>query len=453
MPKSKIVFVSKYGSFLDVARHIQREEGIETAGYITNKWWKHSLDGLVPKLNSIQEVIDFKPDAVLYDYVNMPDEWKALSTLFHTFYGNPEVTLLEEDRKYGLKVMQESGIAIPRTIIFKSMKEAIEFLGDKENKKERWVFKTDAVDLSNLTIVEDEPGTLSTSLERVIKNKQLPASSPCILQQFVEGVEIDVAAYVMKGKILKPLIFTIEHKKAFVDEMGAATGASSALCWADDKYHASRLCIEGILKLEAWLSKSNYTGGLALNSIVTTDRGWKDEKVYGIEWTVRPGINSDFLFHRLFSQGFGEFVINACKGQATEVPIRGSKVAMGLAFSMNPFPLELKDSELQMKVMEQTCKGTYLCDLNNKDIMENHHIFWGDAVAKDGEVLVGGTDGLFVYNAHRGDTIIECHQKAIKVADYFKHIPSLAYRKDGVPRAKKTIGALKNSKMLETVPQ
>lgn len=444
MAKKRLAFVTQSGHFSDVARHITNREGIETGVFIKEKFWQQRLDGVVNKFKSIEEIEKFRPDAILIEYTGMDSEYNRLSKQFPVFNGLPAVTKLEEDRKYGLSVMKQYGIEIPRTIAFNNIPDAMTFL--KENKKTRFVFKQDQSDVSALTMVEKVEGTLIKDLERIIEMKQLKASTPCLLQEVAEGVEFDVEVWVQNGRIILPGNCTVEEKKPFAGDLGASCGAAAAFVFADSKDGPSEVAKRGILKLAPWLEKTGYTGQLSMNSIVT-----KDNRVLGLEWTTRVGINASYLLLPLLSRGWGDTLITAAKGELKEMPILADRVCAGLIFTVYPFPIDLKEEVMQKKVMEETCTNEFIGEADG-EIFNNESIFLGDVWRHKNELLCAGTDGLLAFNARSARSVGGAIDDALGDSKFFRDIPNIQWKTSGVERAFATIRKMANQGMLDDPP-
>lgn len=447
MAKKRLAMVGVASHFGDVLRHISQREDIDVLLYTKDPFWrKDRLEGIVPKAKSIDEIEQWKPDAVIMEYTGLESAYNRLSAKFPVFNGSPAITKLETDRVHGLTTMKQNGIEIPRTVAFKSIPEAIEFLKDKDNKKERWYFKQDAVDVSGLTMGEKEPGLLLKDLDRVLEMKELPKGTPCILQQFIDGEEIDFEIWCVNGEIIMPANITIECKKAFAGDLGGTTGASAAVVWADDARDPSPIASLGILKLREWLRAVKYTGELSLNSIVSNGH------VYGLEFTCRPGINASFLLLPLFYKPWGEVFIRAAQGELKELPMLQGKVSYGVTFSVYPYPLDLHDTELQAKCMKELCKTTWIGDVDG-DIYNSPDIFLGDVYRRGtDELLCAGTDGLLAFNAHVAKTVGGACGDALSDFKLFRNIPNIQTKTDGVPRVYKAIQVLSGWNMLSTVP-
>lgn len=449
----KIAFLSDYGSFSGIIPRLL-EEGTDVKLFIKERHEKHLMEGLAPKFSNMQEIEDWKPDIAIFDGVRLGSMYDRFKHLPH-LNGMPDITKLETERKYGLQVMVDNGIQIPYTEAFKNIMDAIEFLKadsieTKEGrvlhpKKMRWVFKQDAINVSSFTIVEKEPEMILEELQRHVESKQLLKSTPCILQEFIDGVEVDIEAFVQNGRILYPLDVTLEVKKMFASDVGASSGGAAACVWADSEEGCSKTAQLGIAKLTDWLLKTNYNGQIALNSIV------RDGHVYGIEFTCRFGINASYLLLPLLKGSITDFLTKAAQGELNELPIKHREICAGIVFSLPPYPMDLKDRDAMETAMQETCWRTFICEPTD-EIMKDPGLFFHDVFVEDDGVLCAGTSGLIAFNARTSTNLEEAMRKAVKDKECFEHLSGIQYRGDCVTNARERMGRLVAEGMLNPVP-
>jgi phosphoribosylamine-glycine ligase len=439
----RLLFVSKNGDFGGILARF-KEQGATCAMYIKTPACKELFDGIYDKVEYIKDLVAWKPDVVLFDGTELSSEAEALKGI-PCINGNKEINLLEENRKFGFQEMLNHDILLPDTFSMPSITEAIKFLGESENKKERWVFKEDDIGLPALTIVEKEKGQLVRDLERNIRRGLLPRSIPCILQKFVEGIEIDFEAWCVDGKIIYPLHVTVEEKKLIAGDLGPSTGCASSVSWEDDPENPSKIAKQGILKMAPCIAKHRYNGQIAFNQIVAED------KVYGLEFSTRPGFVGTYLTWSLMKGSWIDTLEKWCRKELEEIQMQLDKVAGGITFGIYPYPLKVKETELGQKVFAELCKGAYITDIDS-DLYKNPDFFWVDVKREEHELVCAGSDGLFAYNGIVGRKIKQVMDDVVEDGKLFHHINELIFKTDGVSRIEKVRELVRNG-MLSWMPK
>jgi hypothetical protein len=223
-------------------------------------WWlidpeprqRQVLYGLIPP--PLPEKPKFSNyDLVLFD-VTGHGELAEEASRYAPVLGDSELaSKLEDDRLYGIQVMEQCGIEVPPYEQFKTPDEAKQFL--TENPK-RFVYKPFVVKGKEQSCATTY---VSESAEDLIKHlDQLYADSmnaPFILQEVVEGTEISSYGY-FDGTYFHFLSHTLEEKKFMAGGYGPNVGCSGNLVWATEKPDV--LHRSGLLKLVPFLQDSGY---------------------------------------------------------------------------------------------------------------------------------------------------------------------------------------------------
>ena len=182
---------------------------------------------------------------------------------------------LELDRDYGQEIMKKGGLAVVPSQEFHSYNDAIEFV--KANPK-RYVSKPSGDADKALSYVSKSPADMVFMLQRWKENGK---QRDFILQEFVDGVEFGVGAWIGPNGFSKNIIESFEHKKLMSSNYGCNTGEQGTAI----KYVGESKLFEDTLKrFEDYLCYIGHTGFVDLAFIIDS----KGEP-RPLEWTMRKG--------------------------------------------------------------------------------------------------------------------------------------------------------------------
>lgn len=303
-------------------------------------WWlidpeprqRQVLYGLIPP--PLPEKPKFSNyDLVLFD-VTGHGELAEEASRYAPVLGDSELaSKLEDDRLYGIQVMEQCGIEVPPYEQFKTPDEAKQFL--TENPK-RFVYKPFVVKGKEQSCATTY---VSESAEDLIKHlDQLYADSmnaPFILQEVVEGTEISSYGY-FDGTYFHFLSHTLEEKKFMAGGYGPNVGCSGNLVWATEKPDV--LHRSGLLKLVPFLQDSGYRGMIDLNTIVS------ENHAYGLEFTPRFGYDDSATIFSLLDGDLGQFFYDIVTApdegwiDHNPVPLLKAKWAASVRLTAPPYP-------------------------------------------------------------------------------------------------------------------
>ena len=215
--------------------------------------------------------------------------------------------MLEDDREFGIKCMEDCGINVPSYQRFETASEAKAFL--KVNNR-AYVYKPFESPSGNddkaLTYVAKSAADL---IEVIDKLWQQSKNTPFILQEVVKGEELGVEAY-FNGTDFFMLAGTLEEKKFMNDNKGPNTGCTGNLIFAMNE--DMKIFKEGLEKAKTFLSQVGFRGIIDLNTIITEDT------IYGLEWTPRFGYLCCPTFAHMYGSGFGELLCDVASGKNPE---------------------------------------------------------------------------------------------------------------------------------------
>src|SRR5437667_506325 len=186
-----IGFCDNSGSLLSVAWHCQ-SEGHEVLYWTKEEDGKQIGVGLVPKVKTLKELIDAKPDAIIT--YRLDDESSRIRRAGIDTFGSTDSTIeLEDKRLFAAQLCRSLGVGkVPRTQRFTDVREARKFVEDDKSRTP-WVFKA-------------EGGGAPTSSTHVTESREhllqildfegtLNRAKAFILQEKVDGIEISIEGW------------------------------------------------------------------------------------------------------------------------------------------------------------------------------------------------------------------------------------------------------------------
>ena len=316
------------------------------------------LKGLVPP------PLDQEPDPsaynlVLFDSTGHGELAEEISKVTPVIGDSLLASRLEDDRLFGIEIMEQCGIEVPEYAVFDSPDVARQFI--KERPK-RYVFKPFAVEGEeqdcDTTYVSDGPDDLMKAIDSVWKDAH---EASFLLQEVVDGTEISTEAY-FDGSQFYFHNHTLEEKKFMPGNFGPNTGCAGNLVWATNG--PGRLFQHGLGKLRPFLRDSGYRGMIDLNTIVNENHVW------GLEWTPRFGYDASASIFSLMENDLGEFLYRTATGSpsspAPDVKLR-AQWAASERLSIPPYPEEKLRAAAKLPVkgikIEDAWLNCYLHDV------------------------------------------------------------------------------------------
>jgi phosphoribosylamine-glycine ligase len=252
------------------------------------------LKGLIPPPLESPNYDEY--DLCVFDLTGHGDIAEEISEVVPVIGDSIFASKLEDDRLFGIQVMEEAGIEVPAYESFQTPEEAKAFIVEFPK---RYVFKPFTVDGveqdGDTTYVSDSAEDMLKVIDKCWKDaKQVPF----LLQEVVEGIEVAVNGY-FDGASFHFVTHTLEEKKFMAGGYGPNTGCSGNLIYWPER--DNRLVGE-LKKLVPFLKESGYKGPLDLNTIVS------ENHAYGLEFTPRFGFDSTASEISMLGHGWAQFL-------------------------------------------------------------------------------------------------------------------------------------------------
>lgn len=382
------------------------EEGHSVSYYLVKDAYGGVLDGILPCkiLNKEPDFSNF--DLILFDTTGHPAIAERAHRAAPTIGDGDLNSELEDNRLFGIQIMEECGINVPPYEEFNDLNEAKRFIR-KTNK--RYVFKPDGEQSCAATYVSKSAEDMLRYLDKLGGTTK---GVEFILQEVVQGTEISTEAW-FNGEEFFLVNATLEEKKLMNDGKGPNTGCAGNLVWLYNGGIGNPLIfVEGLAKMKDFLKQYNYRGMIDLNTIVSEDH------LYGLEWTPRFGYDASATLFSLISSNLGDFMGAVASGARPEYETRGMFGA-AIRLSIPPYPCEIKGKHPE---------GVPIEGIEPDDCIRNCYLYDACLAGRDGLVTCG-VSGFVAVPIATGDSIEQafgrCYQQVNKI-----NIPDMQYRTD-----------------------
>jgi len=402
MARILLISYSGYGAWFTL--RFQRE-GHSVDYYLKTPELSCVLEGIV-KPPLLEEPKDYSVyDLVIFDLTGRPRLAEKIRKVTPVLGDGELQSQLEEDRLFGIKIMEECDINVPFYKEFTDYDAASAFI---RQTKKRYVFKPDGGQ-------EQETATTYVSkdaddlLEYLGKLGKMSKGAKFILQEVVKGTEISTEAY-FNGEEFFLINATLEEKKFMNDNKGPNTGCAGNLVWI---YHEEpKIFKDGLKKLKPFLQSVGFVGMVDLNTIVS------DTEVFGLEWTPRFGYDASATLFSLVTSDLGEFLCELCHGGRPMIERHGPKFAAAVRLSIPPYPSEIHGRHPE---------GIPIKGIEEEDVPS---CFLYDAkVGEDGTLVTAGTSGFIAVPICRGASLEMAFENVYERIDKIQ-IPDMQYRTD-----------------------
>lgn len=408
----KILIVSQFGYGAWFTLQLQ-EEGHDVDWFLIRREFSKTLKGIVSE--PLLEKPDFsKYDFVLFDVTGEPKLAEESLELTPTIGDGDFQSEAEEDRLFGIEIMEECGINVPPYEEFNDIGSAKRFL--RKNNK-RYVFKPFGGQNQD-TATTYVSSSAEDMLRFLDKLSELAHNSEFLLQEFITGTECSTEGY-FNGEEFYLINGTLEEKKFMEGGKGPNTGCSGNLVWAyENPIEPPKIFRDGLGRMKDFLKQARFRGMIDLNTICT------DSKLYGLEWTPRLGYDASPTLFGLFRTQLADFLYSISSGAVPEFDLV-APFGAGVRISIPPYPSEIKGKHPE---------GIPIQGLEFEDCIKECYLY--DCMAEGDDLVTAGLSGFVCVPLGVGHTIEEAFMQVDQKIRKIK-IPNMQYRGDIYKSTKK----------------
>lgn len=286
---SRILFVDTIALGLDLSWQAQAA-GHTVRHFINDPRYEQVGQGMVPLVREWEKHVDWADYVILLDnkkYLQRADQLRAQGAKI--IGATEESFQLEQNRELGMKVFKKHNIPVIPYKTFEDYDNAINYV---KKYPARYVSKPDDdKGVKALSYVSKDAGDLIYMLERWKRNDKLHGRFT--LQEFKEGIEFGVGAWLTPWGFASGYCENFEFKKLMPGDMGPNTGEMGTVLRYVKK---SKLAAKVLKPLEDYLMSTGHTGYVDVNCII-------DEQgtPWPLEFTMRlgyPTVNIQMELHK-----------------------------------------------------------------------------------------------------------------------------------------------------------
>jgi phosphoribosylamine--glycine ligase len=236
-------------------------------------------DGLIEKVTDWERWVQWADLIVPTSNIAYLDRFEALRQYGYPIFGpSKESARLEIERSAGMEAFLKHGIDTPPYKTFSSLDDAERHCARHD---QRYVFKTLGDEENKaLTYAAKSADDMRNRIRRW-KKQGMTLKGPCMLQDFIDGVELGVSAWMGSEGFLRPRGENVEHKKLMSGGYGPNTGEMCTLMWYTNR---SKLAKQVLDPLEGYLRGIGHRGDIDVN-VKIDSKG----KAWPLEFTSRLG--------------------------------------------------------------------------------------------------------------------------------------------------------------------
>ena len=141
---------------------------------------------------------------------------------FKTFGPRANAAIIEGSKVFSKELMQKYNIPTAEYKVFDNAEEAIEYI--KERNEFPTVIKADGLALGKGVIIPENLEDAIAGVKEIMEDKIFGASgNNIVVEEFLTGPEVSVLAFT-DGKCVKPMVSSMDHKRALDGDKGLNTG-------------------------------------------------------------------------------------------------------------------------------------------------------------------------------------------------------------------------------------
>lgn len=231
------------------------------------------IDGMVALAKELAvDLVFVAPDDPLV--MGMADAMQAEG--FMTFGPKKNAAILEGSKVFSKELMQKYHIPTAEYRVFSKPEEAQAYL--REKNEYPTVIKADGLALGKGVVIAQNEEEAFAAISSIMEDKIFGESgSQIVIEEFLTGPEVSVLSFT-DGKTVKPMISSMDHKRALDGDMGPNTGGMGTV--APNPYYTSEVaqqCMDTIFlpTIQAMQEEDRPFQGCLYFGLMLTPKGPK----------------------------------------------------------------------------------------------------------------------------------------------------------------------------------
>lgn len=339
---------------------------------------------------------------------------------FMTFGPNKAAAIIEGSKVFSKDLMKKHNIPTAKYEVFDNTKDAIAYI-EKENTYPT-VVKADGLALGKGVIIAESFDEAKDAINSIMEDKVFGESgSKVVIEEFLTGPEVSVLCFT-DGKTIKPMISSMDHKRALDNDEGLNTGGMGTV--SPNPYYTNSIadeCMDKVFQptVDAMNKEGRTFKGCLYFGLMLTPNGIKV-----IEYNCRFGDPETQVVLPLLKTDLVDIMQAIYEDRLGEVDIEwedGSVACVVLASGGYPQKYET---------------GIPILGLDDKGQIENALVYHAGTKVENGSFLTSGGRVLGV--TAKGKDLNEAIDKAYKAVNLI-NFDGKHFRKD---IGKKAVSAL-----------
>ncbi|MBR6046338.1 MAG: phosphoribosylamine--glycine ligase [Ruminococcus sp.] len=373
------------------------------------------IEGMVALAKKLEvELVVVAPDDPLV--LGMADAMQKEG--FKTFGPKANAAIIEGSKVFSKELMKKYSIPTARYEVFSDSKSAIAYI--KKQNTYPAVIKADGLALGKGVILAQNENEAVEAVKEMIDGRKFgDSSATVVVEEYLTGPEVSVLAFT-DGKCVKPMISSMDHKRALDNDEGLNTGGMGTI--SPNPYYTREIseeCMEKIFlpTINAMNAEGRTFEGCLYFGLMLTPNGPKV-----IEYNCRFGDPETQVVLPMLETDLLEIMLAISDHRLADLDIKWSFGSCAcVVMASGGYPLSYP-------------KGLEITGLDEKGQVDGAEVFHAGTKLKDGRLVTNGGRVLGV--TAKGNTLNEAINNAYAAVKKIS-FENAHYRKDIGQRALK----------------
>ena len=272
----------------------------------------------------IEKIVSFAKENSIDFAVVAPDDPLVLGAVddleeigIPCFGPDKKAAIIEGSKVFSKNLMKKYNIPTAAYEVFENPEEALKYI---ETAPIPTVIKADGLALGKGVIIAETKEAAKEGIKSIMEDKVFGESgSKIVIEEFLTGPEVSVLCFT-DGKTLKPMVSSMDHKRALDGDKGLNTGGMGTV--APNPYYTDSVakeCMEKIFipTIEAMNKEGRTFKGCLYFGLMLTENGPKV-----IEYNCRFGDPETQVVLPLLESDLLEIMMSVQKGTLSETEVK-----------------------------------------------------------------------------------------------------------------------------------
>ena len=337
----------------------------------------------------IDKIVDFAVENKIDYAIVAPDDPLVLGAVdaltekgIPCFGPDKKAAIIEGSKVFSKNLMKKFGIPTAEYETFNNAKDAIEYL--KTLKTFPRVVKADGLALGKGVIIAEDLNASIDAVNSMMEDKVFGKSGEnIVIEEFLTGPEVSVLAFT-DGKCVKPMISSMDHKRAGDNDTGLNTGGMGTI--APNPYYTeniAKICMDTIFipTIDAMNKEGRTFKGCLYFGLMLTPNGPKV-----IEYNCRFGDPETQVVLPLLESDLLTIMQAVTNEKLEEVEVKfSSKSACCVIMASNGYPSSYKKG-FEMTIPKEISDSVFVAGakiVDGKLVTDGGRVLGATAIAND----------------------------------------------------------------------